>query len=178
MGEGVRLPLSVGFCILVNLMSVGNMVCRRDDVVGSISQNTPGIFSILSPCQNENTLPAFHHLMWQELRAVHASVGSFRHIWCCRCQCQCFETSSKVLSKLCCWLFFAHRAWNTGSLIGSRCYIIIFSWETLVAKQFRNREKSLKHLCSLETLGWRHTVHWQLKPAMCGTKARYLTFSE
>lgn len=73
-------PLSVGFCVPVNLMSAGNMVCRRDDVAGSISPNTPGIFSIPSPCQAENTLPVFHHLMWQELHAVHASVGSSRHI--------------------------------------------------------------------------------------------------
>lgn len=43
------LSLSVGFCVLVNLMSAGNMVCRRDDVAGSISKNTLGIFSIPSP---------------------------------------------------------------------------------------------------------------------------------
>lgn len=142
MGDGVLLPLSVGFCILVNLMSAGNMVCRRDDVAGSISQNTPGIFSIPSPCQNESTLPVFQHLMWQELHAVRASVGSSRHIWCCSCQCQCFETSSKVLSvKTVLLTIFARRGWNTSSLIGSHCYIVIFSWETLVAKQFRNRKK-------------------------------------
>lgn len=48
-GGCVLLSLSVGFCVLVNLMSAGNMVCRRDDVAGSISQNTLGIFSIPSP---------------------------------------------------------------------------------------------------------------------------------
>lgn len=141
-GMVVLLPLSVGFCVLVNLMSAGNMVCRRDDVAGSISQNAPGIFSIPSPCQNENTLPVFHHLMWQELHAVHASVGSSHHIWCCSCQCQYFETGSKVLSvKTVLPTIFAHRGWNTSSLIGSHCYIVIFSWETLVAKQFRNGKK-------------------------------------
>ena len=97
-GEGVRLPLSVGFCLPVNLISAGNMVCRQGDVAGCISQNAPGILYIPRPCQNENTLPVFHHQMWRELHAVHASVGSSRHIWCCSCQCQCFETSSKVLS--------------------------------------------------------------------------------
>jgi len=54
MGEDVLLPLSLGFCVLVKVMSAGNMVCRRDDVAGSISRNTPGILSVLSPCQNEN----------------------------------------------------------------------------------------------------------------------------
>lgn len=141
-GEVVLLPLSVGFCVLVNLMSAGNMVCRRDDVAGSIRQNTPGIFSIPSPCQIENTLPVFHHLMWIELHAVHVFVGSSCHIWCCSCQCQCFETASKVLSvKTVLLTIFAHRGWKTSSLIGSHCYIVIFSWETVVAKQFRNREK-------------------------------------
>lgn len=43
------LATSVGFCVLVNLMSAGNMVCLRDDVAGSISQNTLGIFSIPEP---------------------------------------------------------------------------------------------------------------------------------
>ncbi len=142
MGEGVLLPLSDGLCVLVNLMSAGNMVCRRDDVAGSISQNTLGIFSISSPCQSQKTQPVFHHLMWQELRAVHASTDSSRHIWCCSFVCQCFETGSKVLSvKTLLLTIFAHRGWCTSSLIGSECYIDIFSWETLVAKQFRNRNK-------------------------------------
>lgn len=73
------LPLSVVLCIPVNLMSAGNTACRQDDVAGSISQNTPGIFSFPSPCQYENTLSVFH-LMWQELRAVRASGVSSRHI--------------------------------------------------------------------------------------------------
>ncbi len=95
-----------------------------------------------APCQNENTLPVFHHLMWKELHAAHASVGSSRHIWCCSCQCQCFESGSKVLSvKTVLLTIFAHWGWNTSSLIGSHFYIVIFRWETLVAKQFRNREK-------------------------------------
>lgn len=144
-GGGVSLPLSVGFCVLVNLMSAGNMVCRRDDVAGSINQNTLGIFSFPSPCQNENTLSVFHYLMWQELHAVHASVGSSRHIWCCSCQCQCFETGSKVLSfKTVLLTIFAHRGWNTSGLIGSHRFIVIFSLETLVAKQFKNRKKKRK----------------------------------
>lgn len=136
------LPTSVGFCVLVNLMSAGNMVCLRDDVAGSISRNTLGRFSIPSLCQNANTLPVFHHLMWQELLAVHVFVGSSLHIWCCSCQCQCFETGSKVLSvKTVLLTIFAHGGWNTSNLIGSHCCIIIFSWETVVAKQFRNRKK-------------------------------------
>lgn len=43
------LATSVRFCVLVNLMSAGNMVCLQDDVAGSISQNTLGIFSIPEP---------------------------------------------------------------------------------------------------------------------------------
>ena len=78
MGEGVLLP--VGFSVLVNLMSTGNMVCRQDDVAGSINQITPGIFSIHSPCQTESSLSEYHHLMWLELHYVHASVGSSHHI--------------------------------------------------------------------------------------------------
>lgn len=74
------LPLSAGFCVLVNLMSAGNMVCRLDDVAGSISQNTPGIFSIPSLCKDEHTLHVFHHLMWQELHAVHASIDSLPYL--------------------------------------------------------------------------------------------------
>lgn len=144
-GGGVLLPLSVGLCVLVNLMSAGNMVCQWDDVAGSISQNTLGIFSFPSPCQNENTLSIFHYLMWQELHAVHDSVGSSRHIWCCSCQCRCFETSSKVLSfKTVLLTIFAHRGWNTSSLIGSHCFIVIFSLETLVAKQLENRRRRKK----------------------------------
>lgn len=83
MGEGGRggdgvllLPLSVGLSVLVIWMSVGNMVCLRNDEAASICQNTPGIFSISRPCQNESSLSGFHHLMWQDLHAVHASVGS------------------------------------------------------------------------------------------------------
>lgn len=111
-GGGVLLPLSVEFCVLANLMSACNMVCRRDDVAGSISQNTLGIFSIPSPCQTENTLPVFHYLMWQELHTVHASVGSSPHIWFRSCQCQFFETGSKALSvKTALLTIFARQGW-------------------------------------------------------------------
>lgn len=95
-----------------------------------------------SLCQNENTLPVFHHLMWQQPLAVHVFVGSSLHIWCGSCQCQCFQTGSKVLSvKTVLLPIFVHGGWNTTNLIGSHCDIIIFSWETVVAKQFRNRKK-------------------------------------
>lgn len=119
------LPLSVGFCVLVNLMSAGNMVCRRDDVAGSISQNTLGIFSFPSPCQNENTLSVFH-LMWQERRVVHASAA--RAIFdAVVVSASALKTGSKVLSvKTVLLTIFAHPGWNTSSLIGSHCSILIF----------------------------------------------------
>lgn len=63
-----------------------------------------------APVRMRKPLPIFHHLMWQGLHTVHASVGSSHHIWCCCCQCQGFETSSKVLSKLCCRLFLHSEA--------------------------------------------------------------------
>lgn len=140
-GEGVWLPLSVGFCILVNLMSVGNMVCRRDDVAGSISQNTPGIFSILSPCQNEKApacvspsnvaRAACSSCLCRQLSPYLMLLLSVPVLWN-----QLQRIVKTVLSTI-----FAHWGWDTSSLIGSCCYIIIFSWETLVAKQFRNRKK-------------------------------------
>lgn len=146
MGEGVLLPLSVGFCVLVNLMSAGNMVCRRDDVAGSISQNTLGIFSISSPCQDENILPVFYRLLWRELPAVHASVGSYCHFWCCSCQCRCFETGSKVVSVRTVPLTIFVRGWNSRSLIASYCYIVIFSWKRHFWQSCLETGKSLKHL--------------------------------
>lgn len=49
MVDGVLLPLSAELCVLVSLTSVGNMVWLLDDAAGSISQNTPGTFSISNP---------------------------------------------------------------------------------------------------------------------------------
>lgn len=60
------LPLSLGFCVLLNVMSARNMVCRRDDVAGSISHNTPG--DILHPKSLSVNAPS--------VRAAHLLVSS------------------------------------------------------------------------------------------------------
>lgn len=45
-GVDVWLPLSAGLLIPVNLLSAGIMVCRWDDVVGSVSQNAPEVLQL------------------------------------------------------------------------------------------------------------------------------------
>lgn len=51
------------------------------------------------------------------------------------------QLQSIVSQKTVLQTIFKHRGWNTSGLIGSHCCIVIFSWETLVAKQLRNGRK-------------------------------------
>lgn len=88
-------------------------------------------------------------------------VPFFFFFWCCRFSAPAlWKPLQSIVSQKprLCKLFFAHTGRNIGALIDSHCQIVIFSAQTLVAKQFKQWRKSLKPLLSLETLGWRHVV--------------------
>lgn len=115
MWEDVLLPMSLGFCVLLNAMSAGNMACQRDDVAGSISHNTSGdILHPLRPCQRTPHL--------RELHTAGVFGDSSLRIRSRLVIARALKLAPKCSqSKLRCRLFLHTEGWSSCGLIGAHC---------------------------------------------------------